>query len=164
MSEELEALRSTYEHIGLVQKLLASAQIELMRRQFTHDQSKLSEPEWSMFAVATKKLRGMTYGSEEYKAQLAEMLNGPLKHHYEHNRHHPEFFEDGIEGMNLFDLIEMFLDWSAAVQRHDDGDINKSIEINRDRFAMSPQLIKIFQNTIPWVRNEFEGLKTQKDL
>jgi hypothetical protein len=31
-----------------------------------------------------------------------------LKHHYAHNRHHPEFFgEDGVDGMSLVDVIEM---------------------------------------------------------
>ncbi len=153
----------TWTHIDLVMRLLSSAQIELMRRQFTHDRSKLAPPEVSVFTEYTPKLRGSTYGSEEYKAMLAEMQPA-LDHHYAHNRHHPEFFENGIEGMNLFDLIEMFIDWNAAVKRHADGDIYKSIELNTDRFGLSNQLVQIFINTIPWIQDEFEGLNTQKDL
>lgn len=53
-----------------------------------------------------------------------------------------------INQMNLFDLIEMLLDWKAASERHNDGNIRKSIEINGNRFNMSPQLIKIFENTV----------------
>ncbi len=162
--KELDALRKTYEHIELVKKLLGSAQIELMRRQFTHDRSKLQSPEWEMFAEVTHRLAGMTYGSDEYKACLEEMKQGPLVHHYDHNRHHPEYFEDGIEGMNLFDILEMFIDWSAAVHRHDDGDIHKSIQINTERFGLSPQLVAILENTVYWIRDEFEGLNTQQDL
>lgn len=58
----------------------------------------------------------------------------------------PEDFKPGINGMDLFDLIEMFLDWKAAGERHN-GDIFKSIEINKDRFKMSDQLAQIFRNT-----------------
>lgn len=214
MSNE-EALRKTWEHINLVMKLLASSQIELMRRQFTHDRSKLNSPEWEMFAEITHKLEGLTYGSEEYEAQRKEMLGIALEHHYKHNRHHPEFYEkffteiekspqieghltmarwaldngqvmpddvfgyerlvefleqkqtehtSSINRMNLFDVLEMFVDWMAAVKRHGDGDINKSIEINQKRFALSPQLVNIFINTIPWVVDEFESLETQRDL
>jgi hypothetical protein len=50
--------------------------------------------------------------------------------------------------MDLIDLVEMFCDWKAATLRHKDGDINKSIEINSQRFKMSDQLKKIFINTL----------------
>lgn len=213
MSED--ALRKTWEHIDLVQKLLMSAQIELMKRQVTHDRSKLSSPEWEMFAEITHKLEGLTYGSEEYEAQRKEMLGKALGHHYEHNRHHPEFFDQrallpsddnyreyidliewvengglvidvrdlenfrlikelfhsccreqmsSVNNMNLFDILEMLIDWTAACKRHADGDINKSIEINTTRFNLSPQLVNIMKNTVPYLTNEFEELLTQKDL
>ena len=41
----------------------------------------------------------------------------------------------------------MFIDWKAASERHDDGDIFRSIEINKNRFGISEQLCKIFKNT-----------------
>lgn len=162
---ELEAYAQTVEHIRLVQRLLLSAQIELSKRVITHDQSKLESPEWEMFRDVTHALHGLTYGSDEYKAQLEKMrTEGALAHHYEHNRHHPEHFESGIDGMNLFDLLEMLVDWMAATKRHADGDIHKSIEINQDRFAMSDQLAQIFKNTVPCINDEFSNLHTQKDL
>lgn len=167
MSELSQAEKSTnaetWEHIDTVMRLLASAQIELMRRQFTHDRSKLTPPEVSTFTEFTPKLKASTYGSDEYREMLAQMKPA-LVHHYSNNRHHPEFFEDGVGGMNLFDILEMFIDWCAACQRHADGDINKSIEINTDRFKLSPQLTQIFKNTVPWVKDEFQGLNTQRDL
>jgi hypothetical protein len=69
-----------------------------------------------------------------------------------------------INNMNLFDILEMFVDWVAATQRHDDGDINKSIEHNTERFALSPQLVSIFENTVPWIKDAFADLKNQQDL
>jgi hypothetical protein len=50
--------------------------------------------------------------------------------------------------MNLLDLIEMFCDWKAASERHNDGNLRKSIEINGQRFSMPPELIEIFENTV----------------
>lgn len=52
-----------------------------------------------------------------------------------------------LDGMDLYDIIEMFLDWKAASERHETGDINDSIEKNKQRFAISDQLTNIFRNT-----------------
>ena len=49
--------------------------------------------------------------------------------------------------MDLFDLFEMLLDWKAASERHNNGDIFKSIQINKERFKLSNQLCNIFKNT-----------------
>jgi hypothetical protein len=50
--------------------------------------------------------------------------------------------------MTLIDLIEMFCDWKAAVLRTKNGDIEKSIQINANRFDLSNQLTEIFTNTL----------------
>jgi hypothetical protein len=98
------------------------------------------------FDEFTPKLKTSTYGSDEYKAFLADMGDG-LKHHYEANRHHPEHFSNGADDMTLADLIEMLADWKAATERHDDGDLAKSLEIQRERFGLSDQLAAILRNT-----------------
>ena len=49
--------------------------------------------------------------------------------------------------MNLLDIIEMYCDWIAAGERHKDGSIAKSIEVNKDRFKLTPQLVSILCNT-----------------
>jgi hypothetical protein len=49
--------------------------------------------------------------------------------------------------MTLMDVVEMFFDWMAAVERHDNGDINRSIEINKDRFGYDDMIASIFRNT-----------------
>lgn len=119
---------------------------ELLRRANKHDNSKLESPEVEIFDEMTPKLAGCTYGSEEYKGFLGKMKPA-LDHHYAQNSHHPEHYKEGVDGMNLFDLMEMFFDWKAASERHNDGNINKSIEVNGGRFKMSQQLIRIFENT-----------------
>jgi hypothetical protein len=93
--EAFEAQEQTWRHIDLVTRRLMSAQIELMRRAVTHDRTKLISPEREMFAEMTSKLRGLTYGSPEYKECLEQMKGQALGHHYSHNRHHPEFLNHG---------------------------------------------------------------------
>jgi hypothetical protein len=138
----------TYKHIHAVQGFLSRMIVDLLRRQQEHDQSKLASPEVEVFDEFTPKLADMTYGSDEYRACLAAMRPA-LDHHNAHNSHHPEHYPDGIRGMSLLDLLEMICDWKAASQRHADGDIRRSIEINQRRFGYSDELKQIFLNTLP---------------
>lgn len=121
---------------------------DLIDRADCHDDSKLESPEVEVLTENTKKLANLTYGSDEYNNQLKSIeMAKYLEHHYANNTHHPQHYKHGIDDMNLLDLVEMFCDWRAASKRHNDGNINKSIEVNGGRFNMSPQLIKIFENT-----------------
>lgn len=55
----------------------------------------------------------------------------------------------GVDGMTLLDVLEMLIDWKAATERmKGGGDIRKSLDINRERFKLSPQLTAILGNTI----------------
>lgn len=136
----------TEAHIESVCQKLFAFTDALSSRAKCHDLSKLQSPEKEAFDVATPKLKALTYGSDEYRAALAE-LKPALDHHYAANSHHPEHYANGIAGMNLLDLVEMFCDWKAATERHADGNLAKSIQHNRDRFKMDPQVVSIFENT-----------------
>ena len=136
----------TLKHIKRVSDLLTNASNELIRRANCHDDSKLKSPEKELFDEFTPKLKGCTYGSEEYH-QYLKSLKIALDHHYANNSHHPEHYKNGVNGFDLFDLIEMFFDWKAATERHADGNIYKSIDINRERFRINEQICDIFKNT-----------------
>lgn len=142
-----DSTADTLLHIKRVNQLLMQAAAELLRRAAVHDDSKLQSPEKELFDEFTPKLKGCTYGSEEYKEFLSG-LKVALGHHYKNNSHHPEHYPNGVNGFDLFDLLEMFLDWKAATERHADGDIMKSIEINKTRFNLSDQVCDIFRNTV----------------
>ena len=158
----------TINHIISVRKYLTDIIKALNVRYAYHDYTKLIEPEKSVFDRVTPNLKELTYGSDEYKAQLKEMQHA-LDHHYENNPHHPEHYENGIRGMNLVDLIEMICDWKAASERHSDGDIMKSIEINQKRFGYSDELKQILINTInhiidpPITQSDISSCVTIKD-
>lgn len=139
----------TMRHIEFVRNLLNIAVTELLNRGKQHDQTKMQSPEVDIFTEFTPKLKTSTYGSDEYKQFLIDMKPA-LDHHYSTYRHHPEHFPNGINDMNLVDLIEMLCDWMASSGRHNDGNILKSIEINRTRFNMPDILVNILRNTVSY--------------
>ena len=141
-----DSTADTLRHSRRVGELLVQIISDLTTRSVSHDASKIEPPELEMFNEFTPKLKNSTYGSDEYKGFLVEM--GPaLEHHYAHNRHHPEHFENGIDGMTLVDVIEMLADWKAAGERHEDGSMRRSLDLQRDRFDIGDQLWSILFNT-----------------
>jgi hypothetical protein len=136
----------TKKHIERVRFLLDVCMGEINIRSSIHDLSKLHDPEKAIFDEMTPKLKGSTYGSEEYKGFLAQMKPA-LDHHYAKNPHHPEHYPNGIDGMSLLDLLEMLCDWKAAGERHADGSMERSLTVNRERFKIGPQLQAILRNT-----------------
>lgn len=145
-----DSTQDTLKHIENINLLLECVIIELNDRAKNHDRSKLLEPEKSGFDKYTLKLKEVSYGSSEYNQYLKE-LNNVLEHHYLNNRHHPEHFDNGIRDMTLIDLIEMLSDWKAATLKHKDGNINKSLNINKKRFNISDDLYAILKNTIEYL-------------
>lgn len=142
------------QHIDRVRAFLDRAIVNLEDRGNAHDASKLVPPELEGFDVATPKLATSEYGSEEYKQALRDL--GPaLQHHFAHNDHHPEHYENGVRGMSLMALIEMVCDWRAAServkQRTDDPEKVKTFEaglaFNQERFGYSDELAEIILNT-----------------
>lgn len=167
-----DVIRSTADHIRRVGSYLCVAATELMTRAVHHDASKWSEQEWPSFEVATPRLAGLTYGSSEYRESLRQMKPA-IDHHNESNRHHPEYFgrhacaqcgaDDReqpcvcggpriatLRDMTLLDLVEMLCDWKAASERHNDGDIMRSIEVNAERFGYGEEIKRLLTNTAKW--------------
>lgn len=130
-------------HQTLVGNWLEVFAFELERRSACHDDSKLEEPEKSCYDTWTPVLEALKFGTSEYEAARAKMGEG-LAHHYANNSHHPEHHANGIGGMNLFDIAEMFTDWLAACE-------GRSKQLDLDylgkRFNISTQLLGIFLNT-----------------
>jgi hypothetical protein len=136
----------TFAHSLRVGELMGQPIRELVDRSVKHDLSKTEDPELAVFDEYTPKLKDTTYGSDEYKGYLAAMGEG-LRHHYAANRHHPEHFAGGVDDMTLVDLVEMLADWKAATERHADGDLATSLNIQHERFGISDQLAQILRNT-----------------
>lgn len=136
----------TQKHIEKVRKYLRIFTDKITTRGVNHDATKLESPEVDIFAEHTEALSGLTYNSPEYREHLAAMKPA-LDHHYATYRHHPEHFANGINDMNLIDLVEMMADWKAAAERQNNGNLLTSINANAERFHMSDQLKQILINT-----------------
>lgn len=150
----------TKAHIAKVAGFMNTLVVDLINRAVNHDASKLSDPEFPVFCKYTPLLKSSVYGSADYKQLLSEMAPA-LEHHYANNTHHPENHKDGWRDMNLMDLLEMVCDWMAAVQRHDNGSIKESLAINKKRFGLSDDIVKILESTINYITNlqAFESIE-----
>lgn len=148
--EKILAETETRKHQRRVAQILHLFVTKLLDRSDVHDDSKTEDPEVVIFAEFTAKLKGVTYGSPEYKEYL-EQMKPALDHHYAKNRHHPEHYPEGVSDMTLIDLVEMLADWKAASERHDDGNILQSIEKNRKRFNIDAQMAAVLINTVKFL-------------
>ncbi len=143
----LEAEAVTRKHIQRISELLGEAAIELIKRGALHDASKMDPEELVLLAEMQELIEKegqAPYGSPEYDHRTA-LLKPMLEHHYSRNTHHPEHFDQGIEGMELFDLMEMCMDWKAASERGGESRIN--LTHSAERYGISKQLCCIIANT-----------------
>lgn len=145
---------ATWEHINLVQSILAVAQQQLLIRSVNHDWSKLLEPELGVFDEYTPRLATTDYGSAEYFESLKGMKPA-LDHHYAAHSHHPEHYERGVLDMDAIDLLEMCADWIAAGERTPlrDGEtprgkMERVLESQQQRFGYGEEVAGIIATTI----------------
>ncbi len=184
-----DVMRETEKHVRRVGVLMLEVISKLQRRAVVHDSSKFSPEEFDAFAAETPALRGLTYGSDEYKAALARL--GPaLDHHYKANDHHPEHFgtttcdqcgqdeskpctcggtrtrRGDIHRMDLIQLLEMLCDWQAATERHANGSLPKSIVQNAKRFGYDDRMAVLLCKTaanLGWMDEvQFQGMEIVK--
>ena len=113
MGQEKSQQISTEEYIGghisRVQKWISQFSAILYGRGLNHDKSKLCEPEFSMWKKMDQEPR-YPYGTKEYQEKI-NRYQGVFKHHYLHNKHHPEHWCGYYFEMDLIDVIEMLCDW-----------------------------------------------------
>lgn len=137
----------TQKHIDTVNEFGRRFSERLLSRLVSHDASKLVEPERKYFDKGTPNLASSTYGDKSYD-QAKDSIKEGIEHHYLMNDHHPEHFgELGVSRMNLYQFLEMYLDWRASSMRHQDGNIFKSIQVNKERFHLDPQAYALLLNT-----------------
>ena len=145
--DTIKALSVTKKHIKRVQELLCDFSDALEYRARLHDKSKLDpvelEPLQRMQDLIDAEGQA-PFGSDEYKRRTA-LLGPMIAHHYANNSHHPEHYPDGIAGMDLLDLVEMFFDWKAASERG--GDDAMGISYCVEKYGIPPMLAAILRNT-----------------
>lgn len=141
-----DSTADTLAHIHRVQYHLGKVTDLLTVRGDEHDQSKLGPVEKPLIDALAPQLEAVEYGSDDYKA-VQEKYADFYRIHYAQGRHHPQRFEDGIAGMNLVDIMEMFCDWKAASERNG-NEFARSVEIGIERFKVEPQFAAILRNSV----------------
>ena len=139
-------LHRIHEHTFGVRRRVILMCTVLMTRAITHDNSKYSESELDGHISQTDEMRGIKYGTDAYYA-IKKKYEPLSAEHFANNRHHPEHHPNGIDDMTLVDVIEMLCDWLTGSE--DTGTpVERSLEINEERYRISPQLMKVLKNTI----------------
>lgn len=107
---DIDRLNGLIRHIRGVQenalilgeKLMAMGQFNLgktlIANSFLHDNSKFFGCEWDYLSVDTP---------DTHDLKIAVMQ------HNRTNKHHPEFYDNGIHGMPIVAIAEMVCDWKA---------------------------------------------------
>jgi hypothetical protein len=137
----------TYKHIGRVRQLLGEFAVEMIKRGDVHDASKFDPIEMGPLEEMQKIVDAegqAPFGSAEYKRRT-DMLGPMIEHHRANNSHHPEFYADGVAGMDLFDVVEMFFDWKAASERGEESAMNLNFAC--DKYKVEGPLRNILFNT-----------------
>lgn len=173
-----DSLEDTMAHIETVREYIEQVKTNLTIRGVAHDASSLVEPEKSFYDKYRPLLSSLEYNSPAYLAALEEFKPAIQhhydnnSHHPEHFKHfecgacfkhfseEPEnshcdrcgysVFEQytGVNGMSLLDVLEMLIDWLAAIARKGtDEDVLDNFDRTRKRFKISPQLADIIKNT-----------------
>lgn len=145
-------------HIAAVQLRMERLAIELSDRSQKHDESKLENPEHSMWLCMDKDSLKPKYGTPEY-FQKMKKFKYVFDQHYKdpRNRHHPEHWENGIYDMNLIDITEMLCDWISYKSNLSYSEASKVIEENCKRFGFDEQIRNILLNTLREYFSSFGG-------
>jgi hypothetical protein len=147
------AVNKTLEHKFECYKNMMRVITELFDRALIHDNSKITDPEFTAYVEFMQNIKNYKFGTPEYIDFVEN--NDYCKLHFGKNKHHPQYYENGIDGMTLIDIIEMYCDWLACTRN-----MKETIESSAKRFNISDQLKQIFLNTM----NNDEGnyIKEQK--
>ena len=147
-SPEERQIIHVFGHKNMVNYYLSLITCDMLKRGSIHDDSKLYGKEKEQFInVSDPKYTSLKYGTKEYNEAITNNVKLAQRTHYESNDHHPEHHENGIDDMDLVQILEMLVDWKVGGLAMDAGDIFKSIEINKNRFGIDDQLTKILINT-----------------
>ena len=152
------AIQITENHKNNVKNIMDVIINELYERADNHDNSKVEEPELPMFIEFLSQIKNYKYGTKEYNDFVA--TNEYCKHHFDVNNHHPEHFKNGVHGMNLINITEMFSDWiSASIQRSNyskrDEMVDNIIKLC-EKFKIDILLTQILINTVDLVAGRLQ--------
>lgn len=160
--EEMEKfyLQRTNDHIDRVKKNISFLESKTgMKINKDHDKSKFSREEYIPYIYLSWYYKCKKDNIEyHYPPKVKEQIDLAVQHHYNYNRHHPEYFKDNISGngnisdMKDEDIAEMICDIKAMSQELG-GDPKQFLEkkiipkhkFNKHQTTLMNQLINYFK-------------------
>lgn len=159
---ENDYMTHLFAHKLLIAKYLNPIASDIIKRSTTHDDSKLYGVEKELFLELDIVDENTQYGEDYYKKLRDKNVAVAIANHYMSNDHHPEHHSDGIEDMDLVQLLEMLVDWKVGGLTLVSGDIFDSIEKNISRFGIDDQLASILRNTAKkYLEGDYKWKKTE---
>ena len=144
--KEKLTVKLTLQHKENIATLLAKFAAELTYRSAVHDNSKFFPDEFDILSDNVCDFNKYLFDTKEEQDLRERLLPASILHR-KRNRHHPEHFENGIDGMNIIDLLEMLCDWKSASTRVSGDSLRKGLPILKKKYNISSQLLKILENT-----------------
>lgn len=139
-----------YEHRALVHDKMATVSRDINTRARHHDQSSLNGSEFRIYEEHFDELQKYPMFDPRRDAVLKEMRVATMYHHNA-NDHHPEHFDDGINGMNLIQMIEFVADIMS--QSEQNGiDVYEMLPLLKDQYDISSQLYQVILNTVAGIK------------
>lgn len=115
--------------------------LELLRKGFTHDMSKLNPEELESFLEL--KIKNKCF--KNANSIMNDFEKEHIAIHWRNNSHHPEHFER-VEDMEEIDILEMVCDWAARSMQYGTNLVEfiETRQVNRFKFP-DPMYQKIHE-------------------
>lgn len=135
--EKINTLLTIMRHREELTDGIESLVQDLRQRARKHDRSKIRLGEFEGFSQINGSAREHPYGSDGYREALKSQRgpDGCLTLHFSRNSHHPEYY-DNPANMTFMDIIEMVIDWNAAVKTYGTNTLSDSLEVQRERLQL----------------------------
>lgn len=150
-TDEREFLEKHVQHRYYVHFFVTKLIEELLLRANLHDISKLTSEEFDGFAKSIYYLKG-PWGQEARPPEILKRLKQSLVTHYAYNDHHPEYFQNGMKDMDLIQMLELIVDWRAAMIGQGNHDIEETLRVGQERFKYPDYVKDILRNTFKTIQ------------
>lgn len=106
-----------------------------------------SSSEYNLYKEAVYAMKGLEFGTPEYN-KVRPLLDQGFKLHSEVNPHHPEYYDNGVNDMDLLVFAEMIIDWCAAAIARGFKFKMSSVDNHAKRFNMDDEVLDIIKKNI----------------
>ena len=150
MAPDMQTLTIILQHLAYVKEGLKKVSNELDHRALVHDLSKFKDDEFMGYIAVKQACSNTEYGSPEHKEvmrSIKDVADPAMANHFSRNSHHPEYHKN-IEDMSFLDIIEMVCDWYAAAKTYNNGNLQNSVKIGKEKFNFTDNQLWLIDQVV----------------